>query len=429
MAAGVGLGSALLSALTGQIGRIAKIAARLVGAALLTKKVIHDHDTNFVLMRYFKKNSRHFGAGSDYIDARTVWVKTEENYRKVFFRNLNLAFSLLLFRGRPIFYVPNLDDNGALKQYPVGTYYSIHGTVNWEAIIKAASDLDLEHQESVKHTIRKFQVIRHVGTRGQKTDDRGESPPPMRSLSSGGENDAERAIGYHPAELGREWNEDPLGDLSLTPEAERLVRDVKFWYRNREWYVERRIAWRRGYGLRGKPGNGKTSLVRALAQHLDLPVHIFDLASMSNQDFIKSWENSQRWGVRIVLLEDFDNVFHGRTNVSGSDLTFDTILNAIDGIERQDGLLLFVTTNHIEHLDPAMGVPDENGRSTRPGRIDVVVELPPLDRPGRLKLAMRITRDPTASERLADEGHEDTAVQFQDRAERYAREQLWAGLN
>ncbi len=45
-------------------------------------------------------------------------------------------------------------------------------------------------------------------------------------------------------------------------------------------------------------------------------------------------------------------------------------LNLIDGIERQDaaGLLLIATTNYPEKLDPAV--------NNRPGRFDVVIELP-----------------------------------------------------
>jgi chaperone BCS1 len=38
----------------------------------------------------------------------------------------------------------------------------------------------------------------------------------------------------------------------------------------------------------------------------------------------------------------------------------------MDGVASQEGRLLFMTTNHIERLDPAL---------SRPGRIDVRVEL------------------------------------------------------
>ena len=49
-----------------------------------------------------------------------------------------------------------------------------------------------------------------------------------------------------------------------------------------------------------------------------------------------------------------------------------------DGIERADGLCVVITTNRLEKVDRALGRPDErNIMSTRPGRIDRVLELRP----------------------------------------------------
>ena len=47
-------------------------------------------------------------------------------------------------------------------------------------------------------------------------------------------------------------------------------------------------------------------------------------------------------------------------------LTLSGLLNAIDGVVAQEGRLLFMTTNRINALDPAL---------IRPGRIDVRIEF------------------------------------------------------
>ena len=47
-------------------------------------------------------------------------------------------------------------------------------------------------------------------------------------------------------------------------------------------------------------------------------------------------------------------------------LSFSGFLNALDGIRSQEGQILFMTTNHIEKLDPAL---------LRPGRCDVQVKI------------------------------------------------------
>jgi SpoVK/Ycf46/Vps4 family AAA+-type ATPase len=135
----------------------------------------------------------------------------------------------------------------------------------------------------------------------------------------------------------------------------------------------------------------------------------------------------------IALIEDIDGVFHGRKNISGgnaemsaflrnaemmgrdgqdgqggdgedtisqpkeasgedgegrqqrqmrrpqipmnSGLTFDCLLNVLDGVERLEGVFVIITTNDITKVDPAIGQPTGDNGSTRPGRIDRVIEL------------------------------------------------------
>jgi SpoVK/Ycf46/Vps4 family AAA+-type ATPase len=215
--------------------------------------------------------------------------------------------------------------------------------------------------------------------------------------------------------------------MSINPELEVLIRDARFWFSHREWYKDRGIPWRRGYMLYGRPGTGKTSLVRALAEELDMPVFCFDLQSMGNREFIESWENARQHSPRIVLLEDIDAVFHGRDNISdaGSGLTFDALLNVVDGIEREDGLMLFITTNQIDKVDSALGIPGPDGVSTRPGRIDMTLEVPGLDLPGRLKMARRIIQDEEIAQRMAHQYPDYTAAQFQELCMKEALQILW----
>ena len=90
----------------------------------------------------------------------------------------------------------------------------------------------------------------------------------------------------------------------------------------------------------------------------------------------------------VLVIEDLDWLLE-HTNVS-------TFLNLIDGVESDGGraaggLLLIATTNHPDKLDPAV--------NNRPGRFDVVVEIPPPDevaggpsssaRTGRVRAAAR----------------------------------------
>jgi SpoVK/Ycf46/Vps4 family AAA+-type ATPase len=123
---------------------------------------------------------------------------------------------------------------------------------------------------------------------------------------------------------------------------------------------------------------------------------------MSNEDLRKSWDRMVGQAPCMALIEDIDRVFDGDRNIapqtgmlSSGGLTFNALLNAIDGIERHDGVLLIVTTNHIDKVDPAL--------RNRKGRIDRVVHFDALDHAGRVTLARRITGDHGLAERLATE--------------------------
>ncbi|GJD04353.1 hypothetical protein ColKHC_13178 [Colletotrichum higginsianum] len=60
----------------------------------------------------------------------------------------------------------------------------------------------------------------------------------------------------------------------------------------------------------------------------------------------------------VVLLEDVD--------ASPGTLSLSGLLNVLDGVASQEGRVLIMTTNHIEHLDDAL---------IRPGRVDKKIEF------------------------------------------------------
>jgi SpoVK/Ycf46/Vps4 family AAA+-type ATPase len=139
----------------------------------------------------------------------------------------------------------------------------------------------------------------------------------------------------------------------------------------------------------------------------------------------------------IALVEDIDSIFNGRKNIRNTNnnldlLTFDCFLNCIDGIQNTDGLFLIVTTNKIELLDSALGIPRTNKNqnetyiSTRPGRIDRAFELKILDKDCRIKIAKRILSDcPEFIDKIIEIGNGDTGAQFQERCTQIALKNFW----
>lgn len=217
---------------------------------------------------------------------------------------------------------------------------------------------------------------------------------------------------------------EAFNNLALCDEAGSLIEEARHWKASEEWYKSRGIPWRRGWLLYGPPGTGKTALARAVAEDLDLPVYAYDLASMHNSELQAHWTGMLSQVPCMALIEDIDAVFNKRQNVTSRDkqaLTFDCLLNCLDGVERSDGLLVIISTNRMERIDSALGIDNGDGCSTRPGRIDRVVELNKLNEAGRRKIASRILEEwPQHWETVIDEGTGDTGAQFQERCTSFA---------
>jgi SpoVK/Ycf46/Vps4 family AAA+-type ATPase len=221
-----------------------------------------------------------------------------------------------------------------------------------------------------------------------------------------------------------------LDTLAFPEEITGLVDELKHWKESEKWYKERDIQWRRGWLLHGPPGNGKTSLVRALAQDMNMPVFTFDLGSMSNQEFVKFWGLMIPYAPAIALLEDVDAVFHGRTNIlgeQGGGLTFDCLLNMLGGIDNNNGIFTVITTNNPDLLDPALGAPRDDNMSSRPGRIDRAIFLDNPDFDCRKRIILKILRDmeePDLSD-LAEQCDGMSSAQVQEQCMEIALGQLW----
>lgn len=415
------------------LGTLAQRVQALVVAWVFDRKIVTDKMTAEVLLAYLSRHGRPLRLAHEGIDAAMHPIRGEENDRYVFWRKTHMTYGVFLYRSALIFYFPTymgpgIDDVEEHVPKGYASFYSLRWTVAWPALMTTAAraaDVAADLTRGARGS--RFLINRFSGTLNDPTSKIGSEVPPDNSTGSPEFSyGSTMPINYPIEAIGQEPDEAPLSHLAITPSMQRIMDTIRFWFRSRRWYQDHKIPWKFGLGIYGLRGSGKTSLARAIAQDLGIPLHIFDLATMTTKDFRKAWKASSEDDVRMVLMEDFDTVFHGRENQQGPQaVSFGALLEAIDGVEPDDGTLLVITTNHLEHLDPALGNLDSEGQPTRPGRLTAVLDLPPMGEAQRIFIARRILHDELAARRVVAEHPDDSPDQLTQRCIKIALEDLW----
>ncbi|KAJ8534507.1 hypothetical protein K7X08_016235 [Anisodus acutangulus] len=153
-----------------------------------------------------------------------------------------------------------------------------------------------------------------------------------------------------------------------------LIDDLACFVKGKDYYNRIGKAWKRGYLLYGPPGTGKSSLIAAMANHLNYDIYDLDLTEVRSNSNLRSLLLGMS-GRSILVIEDIDCSIkldnrekeeekenkHNRVTLSG-------ILNFLDGIWSCCGeeRIIVVTTNDIDKLDAAL---------LRPGRMDMHIHM------------------------------------------------------
>jgi 5S rRNA maturation endonuclease (ribonuclease M5) len=175
---------------------------------------------------------------------------------------------------------------------------------------------------------------------------------------------------------------------------QKLMDDLESFISSEEFHIQKGQSFSRGYFLHGKPGTGKSSIIKTIAKELHREVYILNMALIKNDNMFNTVTRMIKKS-SLIVLEDIDCVgsclqrtiysdtqsnssksetqsnsskseTQSNSSKSGNNgVHLNTILNFIDGVE-ENNFIIIMTTNYKEKLDDAL---------IRPGRFDFELEL------------------------------------------------------
>jgi len=156
-----------------------------------------------------------------------------------------------------------------------------------------------------------------------------------------------------------------ISEVILKDETKsKIIKDIEEWRSSKSEYIRKGIPYKRGHCYYGPPGTGKTTIVKALAKEYGFNIYNLNLKKTEDDDLLYLLRDIEPGS--ILLFEDIDSTFDKRKRIGTKGVTFSGFLNALDGIVELNGVLVIITTNHVEKMDPAL---------LRAGRMDLKIEI------------------------------------------------------
>ncbi len=151
-------------------------------------------------------------------------------------------------------------------------------------------------------------------------------------------------------------------DTVFIKNKDEIIKDIDDFLSSEEDYQTFGHPYKRNYLFFGPPGNGKTSLISAIASQYNLDIYLMSFSINITDEIFKKLISSLPIN-GLLVIEDIDGLFDEKEK---KQVSISTVLNIMDGLAKKNRLMTIMTTNHYDRLSDAF---------KRAGRIDMCVEF------------------------------------------------------
>lgn len=176
---------------------------------------------------------------------------------------------------------------------------------------------------------------------------------------------------------------------------QRLIEAVEWPLRYPEEFARAKVRPPKGVLLSGPPGCGKTLMAKAAAHESQVnfisvkgPALLSKFVGESERGVRETFQKARQAAPCIIFFDEFDSLVPTRSAGGMDERVTERVvsqfLSEMDGIEELTGVLVLAATNRADLLDPAL---------LRPGRFDLLVDVPLPDREARREIFQVHLRD------------------------------------
>lgn len=191
--------------------------------------------------------------------------------------------------------------------------------------------------------------------------------------------------------MEKEITKEMFANVYGYKEVKMELNRIKEWLSDKSLLENQKIMLPKGVIFHGRPGNGKTLILREFAKSFNAP--IYTITGENDNvcaEIIEKFTKARDKEFALILIDEIDLIIGNSARIER------TLQQEMDGIETRGSILVLATTNHIRNIDDAL---------LRPGRFDRIIEINYPDKESRKTIVKNFVRDLDVDDTKVDYDH------------------------